>query len=43
MFGINSMREKLRSPGDMVVGRNSLHGKEDNFLKIMLRVGDGGT
>lgn len=40
LFGINSMREKAEvPPRDLIVGRTSLHGKEDNILKNCAREG----
>lgn len=42
LFGINSMREKAEvPPRDLIVGRTSLHGKEDNILKSCAREGGG--
>lgn len=33
LFGINSIREKAEvPPRDLIGGRTSLHGKEDNFF-----------
>ena len=40
LFGVDAMREKLRSPRDLIVGKSSLQAKEDNFLKFVLRRGE---
>lgn len=34
LFVVDSMRDKLRSPRDLTVSKNSLHAKEDFFLNL---------